>query len=217
MKTKSVLIVGMGRFGRQIAATLNRLKHQVMAVDNKEERISQVLTYVTNAQIGDSTDEDFMRSLGVDNFDLCVVAIGDNFQSSLETTSLLKELGAKTVVSRAAGDVHEKFLLRNGADSVVYPEKQLAAWTAVRYSADNIFDYIELDENYSIFEIAVPKAWAGKSVGALNVRKRHGVNILAVRRGGKLVMSITPETKLNGDDTVLILGQTKDIQKLPGM
>ena len=111
-----------------------------------------------------------MESLGVRNFDVCIVAIGDNFQSSLETTSLLKELGAKFVVSRAARDVHAKFLLRNGADDVVYPEKQLAIWTAIRYSADHILEYIELDEEHAIFEIMIPEAWVGKTVGELDIR-----------------------------------------------
>ena len=149
---KSILLVGLGRFGRHIAEKLNELGHQVMAVDKKEERVDAILPIVTNAQIGDSTNADFLRSLGIRNFDLCIVAIGDDFQGSLETTSLLKELGAKMVVSRAAGDVQAKFLSRNGADDIVYPEKQLANWTAIRYSADHIFDYIELDEEHAIVE-----------------------------------------------------------------
>ena len=128
---KSVLLVGLGRFGRHIAIKLHELHHQVMAIDQKEERVEAVLPYVTNAQIGDSKNHSFMASLGVRNFDVCIVAIGDDFQSSLETTALLKELGAKQVVARAARDVHAKFLLRNGADEVVYPEKQMAKWTAI--------------------------------------------------------------------------------------
>ena len=142
---KSILLIGLGRFGKHIALHLNHLGHQVMAVDTSEERVEAVLPLVTNAQIGDSTNADFLESLGVRNYDVCIVAIGNNFQSSLETTSLLSELGARFVVSRAATDVQEKFLLHNGADEVVYPEKQLAKWTAIRYSADHILDYIELD------------------------------------------------------------------------
>ena len=122
---KSILLVGLGRFGRHIAEKLNALNHQVMAVDRREGRVDAILPFVTNAQIGDSTNPDFLTSLGIRNFDFCIVAIGDDFQSSLETTSLLKELGAKLVVSRAASDVHAKFLLRNGADEIIYPEKQL--------------------------------------------------------------------------------------------
>ena len=180
---KSILLIGLGRFGRHIAIKLDELNHQVMAVDNNESRVEAVLPYVRNAQIGDATNEDFIRSLGVRNFDVCIVAIGDNFQSSLETTSLLKELGAKMVVSRAARDVHAKFLLRNGADEVVYPEKQLASWTAIRYSADHIFDYVELDEEHGIFEISIPDAWIGKTVGDLDIRKEyHGTAVQ--RRAG---------------------------------
>lgn len=120
---KSILLIGLGRFGRHIAMKLDELHHQVMAVDQEESRVEAALPYVTNGQIGDGTNVDFLRSLGVRNFDVCIVAIGDDFQSSLETTSLLKELGAKMVVSRAASDVHAKFLLKNGADEVVLPRK----------------------------------------------------------------------------------------------
>ena len=204
---KSILLIGLGRFGRHIAIKLDELNHQVMAVDNNESRVEAVLPYVRNAQIGDATNEDFIRSLGVRNFDVCIVAIGDNFQSSLETTSLLKELGAKMVVSRAARDVHAKFLLRNGADEVVYPEKQLASWTAIRYSADHIFDYVELDEEHGIFEISIPDAWIGKTVGELDIRKKYNVNIMALRCNGVLDMNIASETLLGDDQTMLVLGK----------
>ena len=210
---KSILLIGLGRFGRHIAIKLDELNRQVMAVDNNESRVEAVLPYVRNAQIGDATNEDFIRSLGVRNFDVCIVAIGDNFQSSLETTSLLKELGAKMVVSRAARDVHAKFLLRNGADEVVYPEKQLASWTAIRYSADHIFDYVELDEEHGIFEISIPDAWIGKTVGELDIRKKYNVNIMALRCNGVLDMNIASETLLGDDQTMLVLGNIKNIQK----
>ena len=210
---KSILLIGLGRFGRHIAIKLDELNHQVMAVDNNESRVEAVLPYVRNEQIGDATNEDFIRSLGVRNFDVCIVAIGDNFQSSLETTSLLKELGAKMVVSRAARDVHAKFLLRNGADEVVYPEKQLASWTAIRYSADHIFDYVELDEEHGIFEISIPDAWIGKTVGELDIRKKYNVNIMALRCNGVLDMNIASETLLGDDQTMLVLGNIKNIQK----
>jgi len=210
---KSILLIGLGRFGKFIAMKLHTMGHQVMAVDNNESRVEAVLPYVRNAQIGDATNEDFIRSLGVRNFDVCIVAIGDNFQSSLETTSLLKELGAKMVVSRAARDVHAKFLLRNGADEVVYPEKQLASWTAIRYSADHIFDYVELDEEHGIFEISIPDAWIGKTVGELDIRKKYNVNIMALRCNGVLDMNIASETLLGDDQTMLVLGNIKNIQK----
>ena len=210
---KSVLLIGLGRFGRHIAMKLDEFHHQVMAIDIKEDRVNTVLPYVTNAQIGDSTNEEFMESLGVRNFDVCIVAIGDNFQSSLETTSLLKELGAKFVVSRAARDVHAKFLLRNGADDVVYQEKQLAVWTAIRYSADHILDYIELDEEHAIFEILIPKDWIGKTVGELDIRNKHNINIMAFKHDGIMNLSIRSDTEIPAHDTMLVLGNIRDIQK----
>lgn len=211
---KSILLIGLGRFGRHVAVKLNELNHQVMAIDKDESRVNAVLPFVTNAQIGDSTSEEFLSSIGVRNFDICIVAIGDDFQSSLETASLLKELGAQKVVARAARDVHAKFLLRNGADEVVYPEKQMAIWTAIRYSCDHIADYIALGDDHAIFEVTVPDAWVGKTIGQLDVRKRYHVSIMAIKQNGKFSMTvITPETCLPADSTVLVLGTHHDIQK----
>ena len=210
---KTILLIGLGRFGRHIAMKLNELNHQVMAIDKDEERVNAVLPFVTNAQIGDSTSEEFLSAIGVRNFDVCIVAIGDNFQSSLETTSLLKELGAKKVISRAARDVHAKFLLKNGADEVVYPEKQLAAWTAIRYSADHILDYIELDEGHAIFEITIPEKWKGKTVGQLDIRNKHNINIMAFKRNGDMNLSVRSNTCIPEDSTMLVLGSLKDVQK----
>ncbi len=210
---KSVLLVGLGRFGRHIAIKLDKMHHQVMAVDKNEQRINAILPFVTNAQIGDATDEEFLESLGVNNFDVCIVAIGDDFQSSLETTSILKDLGAKKVVSRAARDVHAKFLLRNGADEIVYPERQIADWTAIRYTADHILDYIELGDEHSIFEISTPEKWIGRTVGEVDVRKKHGINIMAIKHNGEIKVNITPQTVFQCDDTILVLGHIKSIQK----
>ena len=210
---KSIMLIGLGRFGKHIAMKLRELNHQVMAVDHKEERVQEILPYVTNAQIGDSTNEDFLRSLGVDNYDVCIVAIGDDFQSSLETTSLLKELGARMVVSRAATDVQEKFLLRNGADEVVYPEKQLARWTAIRCSADHILDYIELDEGHAMFEIPVPRDWAGRTIGNIDIRKKYNINIMGIKKNGKLELSLSPDIVLEEGTTMLVLGSNRDLQK----
>lgn len=210
---KNILLIGTGRFGRHIAGQLSQLGHQVMAVDTNEERISDVLPYVTNAQIGDSTNAEFLRSLGIGNFDVCIVTISGNFQNSLETTSLLKELGAKCVVSRAERDVQAKFLLRNGADYIVYPEKQVAKWAAIRYTADHIFDYIEIDEQHAIFEVKVPENWIGKTVGELDIRRKFGINILGIKHSGKTDVSITPDTVLSGETTILALGEYKALQK----
>ena len=210
---KSILLIGLGRFGRHIAIKLDELHHQVMAVDKEDTRVDAVLPFVTNAQIGDATNEDFLSSLGVENFDVCIVAIGDNFQNSLEVTSLLKELGAKMVVSRAARDVHAKFLLRNGADEIVYPERQLADWVAIRYSADHILDYIELDEGHAIFEISIPEEWIGKTIGQLDIRKKYNINIMALKTNDIMNLKISSDTQLLKDSTMLVLGETKHIQK----
>lgn len=210
---KTVLLTGVGRFGRHVAMQLSKLGHQVMAVDINEERVNEVIPYVTGAQIGDSTNEAFLRSLGVRSFDICIVAIGGDFQSSLVTASMLKELGAACVIARAECDVQAKFLLKNGADHVVYPEMEMAKWTAVRYTGDHILDYIELDEDHAIFEVKPPEAWRGRTVGNLDVRKRFGINILAIKRGGVSDFAITPDTLLAGDITLLALGELNALRK----
>ena len=210
---KTILLVGLGRFGRHIAMHLNQLGHQVMAVDCNENRVEAVLPYVTTAQIGDATNSEFISTLGVRNFDLCIVAIGNDFQSSLEATSLLKDLGAKMVVSRAARDVHAKFLLRNGADEVVYPEKQLAAWTAIRCTMDHITDYFELDGDNSIVELTIPEKWHTKSILDLDIRRKYNINILGIRKNGCLDLNVPPETVLSSGETILVLGPRTAIQK----
>ena len=210
---KSVLLIGLGRFGRSVAEKLNELHHQVLAVDKDEAKVNEILPLVTDAQIGDATSENFLRTLGVDNFDVCIVTIGEDFQSSLETTSLLKELGAKKVVSRASREVHRKFLLRNGADDVVYPEGQLAAWTAIRHTTDHVLDYIALDGEYSIYDLSVPEEWHGKTVGGIDIRKKYNLNLLAVRENGHPSMAVTSDTMLQANQTILVLGKWKDIQK----
>ncbi|MBR1829394.1 MAG: TrkA family potassium uptake protein [Atopobiaceae bacterium] len=210
---KSVLLIGLGRFGTNVAIKLNELDHEVMAIDCNEERVDNILPIVTNAQIGDSTNEDFLESLGIENYDVCFVAIAHNFQSSLETTSLLKEMGARLVISRAESDIQKKFLLRNGADAVVFPEAQMARWAAMRYSADHILDYIELDEGHSIVEVSMPRSWVGKTPGQLDIRRKHGVNVLALRRNGQMIMNIQADTVFTADCTLLVLGETRALRR----
>jgi len=210
---KSVLLIGLGRFGRHMAQKLQELHHEVLAIDKDEERVNDALGFVTNAQIGDSTNEHFIASLGVRNFDLCVVAIGDNFLSSLETTALLKDYGAPFVLARATRDNHAKFLLRNGADEVIYPERQMAEWAAVRYSSSHVFDYIKLTPEHAIYETDVPSAWVGKSVGQLCVRQKYHVNILATKEDGQLSPLPGSTHIFTNTETILILGHNRDIQK----
>jgi len=213
MNKKTILLIGLGRFGLHIAKKLHELGHEVMAVDVNEEKINQAVPYVTDAQIGNSTNEEFLKSLGIKNFDLCIVTISDDFQSSLETTSLLKELGAKKVVSRAERDGQAKFLLRNGADEIVYPEKQLASWMAIKYSADHILDYIEIDNEHAIFEVSVPKDWIGKTIGEIDIRKKYGISILGIKDGKKLNVNVTPAQILSLELSLLVIGDYKKLKK----
>ena len=210
---KSILLIGLGEFGKRIALQLHEMDVEVMAVDCDEEKVNEVLPYVTNAQIGDSTNAAFLKTLGIDNFDTCIVAIGDDFQNSLETTSNLKELGAQVVVSQASRDIQAKFLLRNGADEVLFPEKQIAKWAAIRYASNHILDYIEIDEAHAIYEVRVPKAWHGKSIGQIDIRKKYNINIMAIKQNGKMTAVLTPETVLTENETMLVLGEYKAVEK----
>lgn len=178
---KSFLVIGLGRFGKHLAMQLAQNHNEVMAVDQDESCVNSVMDQVTSAQIGDCKDEHVLAALGVGNFDVCFVCIGSDFQSSLEITSLLKDMGAKYVVSKAGRDIHAKFLLRNGADEVLYLEKDMARRTAIRFSANHVFDYVEIGPEYAIVEIETPNNWVGKTIGELGVRTVYGINIVAVK------------------------------------
>lgn len=210
---KSILLIGLNSFGTLIAKQLYDLGHQVMAVDRNESRVDALLPIVTNAQIGDSTNEAFLRSLGIPGYDVCIVTIGGDFQSSLETTALLKELGGRLVVSRADRDVQAKFLRRNGADEVIMPEKQAAEWAAIRYASNHILDYIRLDDDHAIYEVTVPSEWIGKTIGQIDIRKHYGITIMAIKKNGRMILSVTPDTMLNEDITMLVLGEYKAMQR----
>ena len=210
---KTVLIIGLGRFGKHLAIDLNRQGHQVLAIDIDEKKVNEVLPFVTNAQIGDSTSIPYLKSLGLNNFDVCFVAIGKSFQSSLETTAALKDLGAKKVVSRAASGIHSKFLLRNGADEIVYPEKQTAQWASIRYSAENVLDYIELDDETSIFEVSIPQNWINSSIKKLDIRRKYDITIIGLKEHGRIDFTIDPDTVLTPEMNLLVLGDYKALQK----
>ena len=210
---KSVLLIGLGRFGKNIAIELNKLGHEVLGIDHDENKVNDMMDVITDARIGDSTNEAFLRTLGINNFDICYVTISNDFQSSLETTYLLKELGANFIVARAERDGQELFLLRNGADRVVYPEKQIAKWAAIRYSSDHIVDYIEIDENHSLYEVDVPADWVGKSILNLDVRKKYNLTIIGLKKDDAMNFMIKPETILTEDMTLLVLGEYKALRK----
>lgn len=212
---QNILLIGLGRFGRSCAFKLHELQQQVMAVDCEEERVNKVLPFITSAIIGDSTDSSFLKSLGIGNFDSCIVAIGDNFISSLETTSLLKELGAKRVISRASSLTQEKFLLRNGADEVVFPEKEMAHWTAMRCSSGIIRNYIAVYDDYSIYEVPAPTGWVGKSIAQLDIRQKYDITILGMHKSNetKPRLNISGTTVIDADEILMVLADDRDMRK----
>lgn len=210
---KSILIIGMGAFGRHLALKMTELKNDIMIVDKNAAIIEELSTLVTDAQIGDCTKEDVLRSLGVSNFDICFVTIGDTFQSSLEITSLLKDLGAKYVISKASRDIQAKFLLRNGADEVVYPDKDMANKLAIRCSANNVLDYLSITNEYSIFEIPIIKDWAGCSIEEINVRKKYHINILLVKNGNSIMTLPKADYIFKEDDQVIVIGRSEEVLK----
>ena len=210
---KTILIIGIGRFGSHLAERFTKLGNEVMIVDENEDNLKKLLPYVTSAQIGDCTDVDVLKSLGIRNFDICFVCMGDDFQSSLEITSMLKELGAKMVISKANDDVHAKFLLRNGADSVVYPERDMALRLATRYTANNVVDYVGLSDDVSIYEIPVLEQWAGKTIREVDFRKMYKINLLSIKKGGEMSLVMDPEHVLSADEHLLVIGYQADLQK----
>lgn len=211
---KSILIIGLGRFGRHMAYKFLEEHNEVLAVDKREERAETVVDRIKDIEIGDATDESFIASLGVGNFDLCVVAIGDNFQTALEITVLLKDHGAKYILARASRDVHRKLLLRNGADHVVYAEREMAERLAVKYGSKNVFDYIELTPEVAIYEVAVPESWYGKSIIEKSIRTKYHISILATKEGGKIYPLPQPDHVFQAKETLMVMGGHDDIKKL---
>lgn len=211
---KSILIIGLGRFGQHLCLNLASLGNEIMIVDEREECLEGLLPYVTNAKIGDCTNVEVLKSLGVRNFDICFICIGTNFQSSLEITSLVKELGAKRVISKANRDIHAKFLLRNGADEVIYPDRDLAERLAIKYSANHIFDYIELTEEFSIYEIPPVPSWIGKSLKQIDVRAKFNISVIGIKNGEEVSFLPSPEHEFTKDEHLMIIGRKKDVDAI---
>ncbi len=211
---KSILIIGLGRFGRHMAEKFIENGHEVLAIDDNEERADAAVGSIQQILIGDATDERFMESLGIRNFDLAVVAIGENFQSVLEITVLLKDLGCKYIVARATRDVHKKLLLRNGADYVVYAEREIAERLAIKFGADNIFDYIELTPEIGIYEIAIPQKWIGRSILDLSIRTKYHISVLATKKGTKIYPLPHPNHVFEGDESLMVMGTLEDVNNV---
>lgn len=208
---KSVLLIGMGKFGQTLGQNLLDMGVEVMIVDKNEDIINQLSAKYADALIANCMNEDNLKRLDIPSFDACVVAIGEDFQSSLEITSLLKDLGARWVVSKAETEIQRKFLLKNGADEVVYPDRDIAEKLAVKLNSKKVFDFIELNDEYSIFEIAVPLAWYGKKLIDLNPRKKYGLNLLTVKKGEAVVPSLDANYVFQKDEHMLVFGKTDDI------
>lgn len=211
---KSVLIIGLGRFGRHMAQKFIENGHEVMAIDISEDRADDAVGLIRQILIGDATEERFMESIGVRNFDLAVCAVGENFQTVLEITVLLKDLGCPYIIARATRDVHKKLLLRNGADYVVYAEREVAERLAIKFGADNIFDYVELTPEIGIYEVAIPKEWRGKSLLELNIRNEYHVSVLATKKNGNIYPLPHATHVFEADESVMVMGSMEDIRKI---
>ena len=208
---KSVLLIGMGRFGQLLGEQLINMGVEVMIVDKDEDVINALAPKYSNAMIANCMNANNLKAMDIPSFDACVVAISDDFQSSLEITSILKDLGAKFVVSRADTDIQRKFLFRVGADEVVYPNRDTAEKLAVKLNSKNVYDYIEIDAEYSIFEIAVPLKWNGKTLVDANPRGRFGLNVLLIKKGKNIVPSPGPNYVFEDGDHMLVFGSTEKI------
>ncbi len=211
---KSILVIGMGILGKHLASKMQALGNDVMVIDKNEEKIQELACIFPDAIVGDCTNEEVLRTIGVSNFDYCFVAIGEDFYASLEITSILKELNAKHVISKAKLQRQAEFLKKIGADEVFYPEKEIAEKLAVRYNANNIFDYIELTSDYSIYEIPVVTNWIGKTIIEVDVRQKYHVNIIAIKNGTE-VTPVPHGTYLFRDtDHIIVIGRSDDVFKL---
>ena len=212
---KSILVIGIGRFGQHLCENLAKHDNQIMAVDISEEKLEPVLPYVVIAKIGDCTNEAVLKSLGIGNFDCCFICIGNNSQKSLEVTSLIKEIGAKYVVSKANRNIHARLLLKNGADEVVYPDRDVAEKVAVRYSANNVFDYTELADGISIYEIKPLPQWVGKSIKDSDIRRLYGISVIAVKNpDGHMRFMPGADHIIAGDNHLMVIGKQEDAEKI---
>ncbi|MBE7087414.1 MAG: TrkA family potassium uptake protein [Clostridiales bacterium] len=208
---KSVLLIGMGKFGRALGQRLLDMGDQVMIIDKNEEIINELSSTYAEAIIANCTKLQTLSMVDVPSFDVCIVAIGDDFQSSLETTSILKELGAKRVISKASTEIQKKFLLKNGADEVIYPTDDLAEKIAIKINSYNVDDFIELNSDYGIFKIATPENWVNKSVMDINPRKKFDVNILTIEKPDRKVVFPDAKYVFKSGDKMWVCGHTDKI------
>lgn len=214
MTKKQYAIIGMGRFGSSVANSLNKLGFEVLAIDSSEQRIQEVAGMVTHAVSADCTDEEALKALGIRNFDVVVVAIGQDIQASILTTLILKDLGVPMIVAKAQNELHGKVLSKIGADKVVFPERDMGMRVAHNLISPNILDYIELSDDYSIVELRASHNLIGQSLAELDIRKKHGCNVMAIKNDGKFNISPGPHDPITEGDILIIVGQNDDLKKM---
>ncbi|EOR26781.1 MULTISPECIES: TrkA family potassium uptake protein [Clostridium] len=217
MANKQFVIIGLGRFGSSIAKTLYSLGSDVLAIDKDEEIVQEIADSVTHAVQLDATDENALKSLGISNFDVAVVTIGDDIQSSIMVTLLVKELGVKYIVAKGHNDFHAKVLYKIGADRVILPEKDMGVRVAHNLVSNNILDYIELSEDYSVMEIQVLEEWSGKTLNELKLRSKYGINVIAIKRGQEINLSPSAGDIIKNTDAIVAIGVAEDLNRLEGM
>lgn len=217
MKAKQFIVIGLGRFGQSVAKTLFQMGYDVLAVDDDETTIQEISDSVTHAVQMDATDEYSLRTLGVRNFDIAVVSIGTNIQSSIMVTLNLKEAGVKKVIAKATNEMHAKLLTKIGADRVILPEYDMGVRVAHNLVSSNILDFIELSPDYSIIEVKAPESWVGKDIKTLDVRAKYGINIMAIKSGTDINISPRATDLVDTDDILVVIGSIDDLSKIEGL
>jgi trk system potassium uptake protein TrkA len=212
--SKSFIIIGLGRFGMSTARMLTTLGHEVLAVDKRADRINAIKDSVMHVVQADTTDERVVSHLGVRNFDCVVICIGDDIRASVLATVLCREMGAKKIVAKAQDDLHQKLLIKTGADRVVQPEHDGGIRLARSLVAEGVLDSLDLSEEYSINEIEVPRDWVGRSLAQINVRNKYGLSIIAVRREGHVFVNLDPNDPFHADDSIYVLGDNKSMERI---
>lgn len=214
MGLKQFVVLGLGRFGSSLARTLYGLGYDVLAVDEMEEAVQEISESVTHAVQADATDESILRSLGLRNFDVAIVAIGSNIQSSILISMIVKELGVKHVVAKAQSELHAKLLYKIGVDRVVFPERDMGIRLAHNLVSSNVLDFIELSSDYSIVEMAALDEWQGKTLKDLDFRRKYGLNVIAIKRNGEMNVSPRAEEKIEENDVLVVIGDNERITRL---
>lgn len=211
---KQFVVLGLGRFGTSVAKTLYQMGYDVLAVDIDEDVIQDISDSVTHAVQADVTEEDALRALGLRNFDVGVVAIGSNIQASTLVTLIVKEMGVKYVVAKAQNELHAKLLYRIGADKVVFPERDMGVRLAHNLVSSNVIDFIELAPDFSIVEMAAPEAWCGKTLKQLDIRRKYGINVVAIKDGEEIRVSPSADYMIKDGDALIVIGSNDDVARI---